>query len=492
MPAKDPPVSVQSAELIDLKLSSQKELLQRDVERLTDKISAADKRLDDNIRVNDKRLDEVLGQTSQAVDRFAVILSALGILVTVVLFLGGWAAYVSVQRKAKDDATEAAERASKVWFESAEKGHQTRMDELEQKFEHVVAGFHAQSAQVITDARSNTDEQIESLKRQSLEALSQFSSEQVAALAAQAQALNTEPESSYSFDDWDTKAMAAYSASQFEEASYYFGRASQAPAAGAANVARALGNRGVVLGQLNRTEDEVAVYAVVDTRYGLDADPMLREQVANALVNKGQALGLLKRREEAIVAYDEADRRYGGDPSPALREHVARALVNKGAALNSLNRNEEAVAVCEEVHRRYGSDPVPLARNPVARAMNIRGFAKLCLAKANWADPSAKKLLVEAEAALAQAKLIDPDSAVVLGNMAYAAWLGGRQVEAEQYFSQALRGVGGGAVIHKDTHGDFEIHPMPLDEGFRVLIDRLYAQWQIETDLAASSVTAVA
>ncbi|MGH7801305.1 MAG: SIR2 family protein [Thermodesulfobacteriota bacterium] len=58
-------------------------------------------------------------------------------------------------------------------------------------------------------------------------------------------------------------------------------------------------------------------------------EPALREQVARALFNKGITLGVLNRSEEGIAVYDEVVKRFGEATEPALREQVARALFNK-------------------------------------------------------------------------------------------------------------------------------------------------------------------
>jgi TolA-binding protein len=61
------------------------------------------------------------------------------------------------------------------------------------------------------------------------------------------------------------------------------------------------------------------------TRFGADPEPALREQVPKALYNKGVTLGQLDRSEEAIAVYDQVVTRFGADPEPALREQVAMA-----------------------------------------------------------------------------------------------------------------------------------------------------------------------
>ncbi|MDP2999906.1 MAG: SIR2 family protein, partial [Bryobacterales bacterium] len=134
-----------------------------------------------------------------------------------------------------------------------------------------------------------------------------------------------------------------------------------------AKLAWALLCKGITLGQLNRSEEEIAVYDEVARRFGEATEPALREPVAGALVNKGVRLGELNRSEEAIAVYDEVARRFGEATEPALREPVAWALVNKGVRLGQLNRSEEEIAVYDEVARRFGEAMEPALREQVAR-----------------------------------------------------------------------------------------------------------------------------
>ena len=80
----------------------------------------------------------------------------------------------------------------------------------------------------------------------------------------------------------------------------------------------------------------------------------MREQVATALFNKGVTLGQLDRSEEEIGVYDQVVERYGEATEQALRERVASALVNKGITLGQLNRSEEEIGVYDQVIERYG------------------------------------------------------------------------------------------------------------------------------------------
>ncbi|MGH3791703.1 MAG: tetratricopeptide repeat-containing S1 family peptidase, partial [Pseudonocardiaceae bacterium] len=137
--------------------------------------------------------------------------------------------------------------------------------------------------------------------------------------------------------------------------------------------AGALYNVGVLLGQLDRSEEAVEVYDQVVARFGADPEPALREQVAQALYNKGVTLGQLDRSEEEVEVYDQVVARFGADPEPALREQVAGALVNKGVTLGQLDRSEEAVEVYDQVVARFGADPEPALREQVAQALYNKG-----------------------------------------------------------------------------------------------------------------------
>ena len=83
-------------------------------------------------------------------------------------------------------------------------------------------------------------------------------------------------------------------------------------------------------------------------------EPALREQVAKALVNKGVRLGQLDRARMRSPSTTRWSRGSATAPEPALREQVAKALVNKGVTLGQLDRSEDAIAVYDEWSRRFG------------------------------------------------------------------------------------------------------------------------------------------
>ena len=138
-------------------------------------------------------------------------------------------------------------------------------------------------------------------------------------------------------------------------------------------VANALVNKGVTLGVLGRSDEEIAVYDELIARDGERDELALREQVAKALVNKGVTLGVLGRSDEEIAVYDELIARDGERDELALREQVAKALVNKGVTLGVLGRSDEEIAVYDELIARDGERDELALREPVANALVNKG-----------------------------------------------------------------------------------------------------------------------
>ncbi|MCK4782522.1 MAG: hypothetical protein KAV87_02145, partial [Desulfobacteraceae bacterium] len=113
-------------------------------------------------------------------------------------------------------------------------------------------------------------------------------------------------------------------------------------------------------------EAALAAYDEVVKRFS-DSDRVeLLEPVAKAMVNKGVTLGALQRSEDEIAAYDEVVKRFSDSDRAELLEPVARAMVNKGFRLGELQRSEDEIAAYDEVVKRFSdSDRVELLE-PVA------------------------------------------------------------------------------------------------------------------------------
>ncbi len=98
----------------------------------------------------------------------------------------------------------------------------------------------------------------------------------------------------------------------------------------------ALLNKGVNLGRLQRSEDELAAYDELLARFKDATEPTLREQVAKALRTRGsRSASSSPAHEEELATYNELLSRFADATGPVRREQVAKALFNKGARLGS-------------------------------------------------------------------------------------------------------------------------------------------------------------
>jgi tetratricopeptide (TPR) repeat protein len=162
-----------------------------------------------------------------------------------------------------------------------------------------------------------------------------------------------------------------------------FGAASELPLR--VLVSRALLNKGITLGELGRSEEELVVYDDIVGRFGAASEAGLQEQLAGALVSKGITLGLLERSEEEIAVYDDVVRRFGAASEAKLREHVAMALLDKGIALGTLERSEEEITVYDDLVNRFGAAEGPGLREQVATALVNKGNALWTLGRSEEA-----------------------------------------------------------------------------------------------------------
>lgn len=252
-------------------------------------------------------------------------------------------------------------------------------------------------------------------------------------------------------------------------------------------VANALVNKGVTLSQLQRSEEAIAAYDELLLQFGESQVVALQERVAKALVNKGVALSQLQRSEEEIIAYEELVQRFGKSQVVALQEPVAKALVNKGFALGQLQRTEEEIAAYDEVLRRFGESQVAALQELVAKALNGKGFAILLNAKKKPDNFEQRQSLLQTalshfEQAIAHIEVTTESRAMNLGNQGYALFLLGRTTESEQVLQQAL--TLGGNKLYEVELADSRINPLPEDEAFRALLDRLWGEISEQTATA--------
>lgn len=429
-------------ELAQVKLDATKESLQKDVAALGTRVDNQDKRID---------------QHGSRIGDVSIWLTGFSALVSVALAAIGLIAYVSVKSRARDEAQavakEEAPKTVKEWLATHEAELRRRISDAEQaaqtaqehiaKLETEIAHLQAQASAHIHAVRERVaaeGDKVTEAIRLIGERMSKPDStaapippDLLAALERSSAALNRKDEGEYTFDDWNRRGYAAYGEDKKAEAAAAWRKAADMPDAPADTAAKVLFNAGVALGELGRTDEAIATYALVEARYA-------------------------------------------NDTAPALREQVARALFNKGVILGQLGRTDEAIATYELVEARYAKDDTPAMRKRVARVRNSRGFTLLCRAKAEWAALDRRHADLDLAARLfEQAEAENEDKPMVLGNRAYCAHLRGEPVEVVRpLLERALKD--GGERLYTGTLDDLAIHPVPEDAAFRALLDEVWAE----------------
>ncbi len=339
------------------------------------KLDAAKENLQKDIQANDSKLDQINGRF----DDINLHITAFGIVIGAVTLLAGIAGFMTFSGRAKSEARQTAED----WFGEKEKSLLLRLSDFQRKIEALEAQITNKAAVHEAAMQSAENRTLQAAERRIAAMQLDLSSpkpETPDADRADSEALTTEaeqirhkPEVAYTYQDWNIRAFAAYDAGKKSDASYLLRQASEASDATPLTASIALYNAGVSATEDERDEDGIVAYDLVNSRFGSDTSPAVREQVAKALFNKGNAQLRIRHDDEAIATFENIEARYTADPSPAIREQVAKALVNRGHAVGQLGRTTEAISIYDLVDTRYCSDSPTELREQVAMALFNKG-----------------------------------------------------------------------------------------------------------------------
>lgn len=367
LPASEAPPSTQQA-VLEAKINAEKEIRQKDQEKVELQIQGFDKRIGDKTQELDKRIEDI----GSSIDRFGILLTVFGGLLTALLVGFGYLSF----RKAGDEAEKAAKEAAEQWFKKNNESLDSKLKSLDSKVK-------ALEVEVV-EKRNKVNELGKKIQQEIQAPLSNLSGGNPSetteearksneALVKEADLLRHKPEADYSFDDWNTRALNAFKQQNLTAAVTYWTNAAKLEDASELQITQAILNKGLALSYLKRFVEAITAYDDVIERFGDVPEPDLRETLARAMVNKGISLGNLNRFAETIAACDEVIERFGVAPELVLREALARAMVSKGFALSRLNRFVEAIAVYDKVIKRLGKEPEPELREMVAQAMFNKG-----------------------------------------------------------------------------------------------------------------------
>ncbi|MDN5094651.1 tetratricopeptide repeat protein [Aliarcobacter butzleri] len=141
--------------------------------------------------------------------------------------------------------------------------------------------------------------------------------------------LESKETENYTFNDWHSKFLDYFYKNKFDDALKAIDNAIKI-ATNEFEISLSLYNKGIVLGQLEKLEEEIKVYDELMKRFKDSKEITILEQVVNALYNKGVILSKMDgKAEEAIKVYDELIEKFKDSKDNNILERVASALLNK-------------------------------------------------------------------------------------------------------------------------------------------------------------------
>ncbi|WP_428739943.1 hypothetical protein, partial [Sulfurimonas sp.] len=260
------------------------------------------KTLDKDIAVQDKRINDINERT--AVRDY--ITMWLGIVITILLVGVSVATYISSSNKVKDWLDERAKKKLDPLLKEYLKQVKIKADES-------LAILEKEGQKVLNEIDNKAEEQRQKHDKEykqltdTIKSLTTKTSEEI---EAEAESLG-EDDSKYTFSQWYTKFLQKYKQNEFVDGLVFLENALQKATSQQEKI-DGLFAKGVTLGTLERSEEEIEVYDQVIKEFRGSKNEVLLEQVAKAMVNKGVRLGTLERSEEAIEVYDQVIKEFRG------------------------------------------------------------------------------------------------------------------------------------------------------------------------------------
>lgn len=247
---------------------------QREITLLRYEVTGQDKRLSDTIN----RIGDV-----------NTWLTGFGILVTMLIFGAGFLSLVQAGRKATKEARE--------WIRQNEQDLRQQIADLERQVADAKASIHGHArdvADVAEKSKADIEREAKEHSRRLENILERrpnrdkpLGPEDQKELRMAADQAREKPESQYTARDWAIRGHNAYVYGQWDKAALFWGNILEMPNATSAQIAQALFNKGIALGEMQRLDDEIALYDEIENRFHSSRSKKVREYVASALGNRG-------------------------------------------------------------------------------------------------------------------------------------------------------------------------------------------------------------
>lgn len=341
--------------------------------RIAEKLKQTEGSVKDDIEKQDKRvadLQVILGQQANFGQWLSI---GVGLLEIILLFLGALVGYLGYKRLS-DEGKKRLKKMEKLLSEMEEKAKDASTHHEGIKNDHEdIKQTKAKTVSILNE--------LQELKERKGETSQEASPELTERVKEAERHLEEKPSSGLTAEEWFFRALSAdMQKKPYAEIAAYDELIERFAASAALEdltyVAKALVNKGITLGQLDKSEEAIACYDDVAERFGKRTESSFLEPVASALLSKGVTLGQSGKSEEEIACYDDVVKRFGERPEPTLQEQVAKALFNKGVTLGQLGKSEEEIASLEEVVKRFGKTDNPELKELVETAQEGIDLAK--------------------------------------------------------------------------------------------------------------------
>jgi tetratricopeptide (TPR) repeat protein len=219
--------------------------------------------------------------------------------------------------------------------------------------------------------------------------------------------LENKTESEYTYSDWYSKFLQHYVKDQFKKALEYIDKALE-NANNDEELLQALWAKALILGDLDKSEEEIKEYDKVINKFSSSSNEKILETVAQALFNKAFRLGVLDKSEEAIKEYDKVIDKFSSSTNEKILEAVARALVNKALRLGILDKSEEAIKEYDKVIDKFSSSTNEKILEQVTRAL-VNKIESLLITNQNINQnlKRAKELFKDSESKMIQYSMLE-------------------------------------------------------------------------------------
>ncbi len=250
--------------------------------------------------------DRALGQQNVRIRDMDSNQKTFGVVFTVLGIFIGIAGIFSISGRVRSQTEEASEK----WFDKNADDLKKQINSFEQEL-YLLKKQTEQHAEKVSDEMSEMSKILQKdLANKTIDPNSKESDQTVALTDKESKTLSdsetelqSKPESSYTFNDWNTRAFSAYYGQKLNDAAFYWDKATKLSNASKKQISRALFNKGYALTQLERINEAIAVYDDIIKRYDNNE---LRALCATALGNAAELYLSLNRHKDVIKAIDQA------------------------------------------------------------------------------------------------------------------------------------------------------------------------------------------